>query len=70
MGNEKPEYLSYLLRLWRGTSEEGAIWRASLESSTTRARIGFASLDELFDFLRNQTGTAADEAEGDRGTTA
>jgi hypothetical protein len=51
---ERRDYLSYLLRLWRVGKEE-AVWRASLESPHTGERIGFASLDELFAFLREQT---------------
>ncbi len=53
--SEQPDYLSYLLRLWR-VSEEETSWRASLESSHTGEREGFASLDDLFSFLREQTG--------------
>ncbi|MBL7183254.1 MAG: hypothetical protein ISS50_02265 [Anaerolineae bacterium] len=59
---EQPDYLSYLLRLWRVRGDEGAhqsaekpIWRASLESPFTGERMGFASLDALFAFLRQQT---------------
>jgi hypothetical protein len=63
---EQPGYLSYLLRLWQvdtegvGPQERGTVWRASLESSLTGKRQGFASLDELFEFLQRQTGTVAD----------
>jgi hypothetical protein len=61
MAKEHPAYLSYLLRLWReenhgevpGTDE--AIWRASLESARTGEKKTFASLDDLGDFLREQT---------------
>lgn len=63
MAEEQPAYLSYLLRLWRVSGddeshrmEDKAIWRASLESSHIGARKVFASLDDLFDFLREQTG--------------
>ena len=56
---EQRDYLSYLLRLWR-VNEEKTVWRASLESSHTGGRRGFASLDDLFDFLRSQTGTVLD----------
>lgn len=56
MVKEKVDYLSYLLRLWR-EGEEKTTWRASLESSRTGERKGFASLDDLFHFLRRQTGT-------------
>jgi hypothetical protein len=51
------DYLSYLLRLWRANDGKQHVWRASLENSLTSERQGFASLDELFEFLRQQTGT-------------
>jgi hypothetical protein len=62
MAKEHLAYLSYLLRLWRvenhgevpGAGE--AIWRASLESARTGEKRTFASLDDLLDFLREQTG--------------
>jgi hypothetical protein len=38
-------------------------WRASLESARAGERRGFASLDELFDFLRERT--EKDEGMGD-----
>ena len=61
MTNDRPVYLSYLLRLW-GVSDqnksqaisERAAWRASLEDPHTGQRQGFASLDDLFEFLRAQ----------------
>ncbi len=56
MGSEKPdEYLSFLLRLWR-ESKQGGRWLSSLQNPQTGERTGFASLDELFAFLRDQTG--------------
>lgn len=60
---EQPDYLSYLLRLWR-EGEGRATWRASLESSHTGERKGFASLDDLFGFLQEQIGVLP-EADGD-----
>jgi hypothetical protein len=51
---EQRDYFSYLLRLWRVGTEK-AVWRASLESPHGGERIGFASLDALFAFLRQQT---------------
>ncbi|MFQ5593203.1 MAG: hypothetical protein ACE5HA_03555 [Anaerolineae bacterium] len=64
MAEEHPDYLSYLLRLWRVVDEvsgdERGVWRASLESALTGERKGFAGLDDLFDFLRRQTGTPPD----------
>jgi hypothetical protein len=69
MAKEQSDYLSYLLRLWRVNEEgnlhrgaEQAVWRASLENPHTRQRQGFASLDELFDFLREQIRMASEPA--------
>lgn len=75
MARALPEYVSYLLRLWRA-SEVGeppgvlrkTIWRASVESSRTGERRGFAALDELFAFLREQTGErGGDDDDGQPG---
>ena len=67
MAKGRPDYLSYLLSLWRVNVDgepsgmgRKAIWRASLESTRTGERRGFANLDELFDFLREQTGERAE----------
>jgi hypothetical protein len=67
---EQPDYLSYLLRLWWVGDDDGTqpgeadspgladgVWRASLESPQAGERKGFASLDDLFDFLREETST-------------
>ena len=53
-----PAYQSYLLRLWPASDESQTVWRASLDSSRTGERTGFASLGELFDFLLQQTGVS------------
>jgi hypothetical protein len=55
MAKQQSDYLSYLLRLWRVDGGERAIWRASLHNPHTREQRGFASLDDLFWFLRKQT---------------
>jgi hypothetical protein len=53
---EQRAYSSYLLRLWRvGTAEE-PMWRASLKSAHNGEKVGFASLEDLFHFLRKETG--------------
>ncbi|MGD8462332.1 MAG: hypothetical protein PVI09_00565 [Anaerolineae bacterium] len=59
--NQK-DYVSYMLRMWRdrgdekaGPSEE-APWRASLQSPRTGEMVGFASLDDLLDYLRARGG--------------
>jgi hypothetical protein len=65
MANQQPDYVSYLLRLWRASDGEDTVWRASLESPHTGERKGFASLDELFDFLRQQTAVSSDSSGGE-----
>jgi hypothetical protein len=55
---ERGDYLSYLLRLWRESDGEVQAWRASPRSSHTGEMAGFGSLEELFGFLRGQTDIA------------
>ena len=55
MSKQPPDYLSYLLRLWR-VGGEAETWRASLESSLTHEIERFSSLDQLLDLLRCRTG--------------
>ena len=64
---ERSRYLSYLLRMWRVCSPaetfdgtEQRAWRASLESARTHERRGFECLDDLFDYLRQQTSAPPD----------
>ena len=59
------DYLAYLLRLWRMQSDGAAGWRASLMTPASGERHGFANLDDLFLFLRRQTGAGA-EGEDDK----
>jgi hypothetical protein len=53
--------MSYLLRLWRASDDpifsgRGVeLWRASLERVQDGERLSFATLDELVDFLRQET---------------
>lgn len=56
MEREPPDYFSYLLRLWRVSDDEGPTWRAVLKSSHTGEEVGFGSMDDLFDYLRSETG--------------
>jgi hypothetical protein len=58
--NTKDAYFSYLLRIWCLEKSEGSssprenIWRVSLESTRTRTRVTFTSLEDLFYFLQDQ----------------
>ncbi len=60
MTGEQGRYRSYLLRLWRVQSQDQSLWRASLEDALTGERRGFAALDDLFAYLRQQTDEAVD----------
>ena len=51
---ESPTYLSYLLRLWRVTSDPQTGWRASLQDAQTGKRTGFATLDDLIRYVLEQ----------------
>ena len=55
MNETQSEYLSYLLRVWRADPGNLSGWRASLEDPHTGERLGFASLEQLFAFLMEQT---------------
>jgi hypothetical protein len=59
MSEEPAMYHSYLLRLWRTSSQSNAVWRASLESAQSGERRVFADLESLFAFLEAQTGADA-----------
>jgi hypothetical protein len=62
---EREGYSSYLLRLWRVEDAARPVWRASLKSVHSGEQMGFASLEDLFHFLRTRTGTVW-SADGDR----
>jgi hypothetical protein len=65
---EEPEarqYVAYLLRLWRETAVGPTHWRASLQDPESSERVGFATLEQLFSYLRKKT---ADPPEGCRHT--
>jgi len=47
-------YYAYLLRCWRENA--AAPWRATLENPHSGEIIGFASLEQLYQFLERQTG--------------
>ena len=68
MLNRRSIRLSFLLRLWQDNGEDKPVWRASLQSSLGGEREGFASLDELFTFLRRQAGMDCDADNEGNGT--
>ncbi len=60
---ERKRYFSFLLRLWLAGNSSQPQWRASLEDTRTGERLGFASLEDLCRYLRQQTGLNAREKE-------
>ena len=66
MSEERPPYISYLVRLWLATNEGEPVWRASAENPHTGERRGFASLGDLFAFLRQQIGVSPVVEGGDQ----
>jgi hypothetical protein len=70
MDTERPAYQSYLLRLWRVPGGAGQPWRASLHDPLTGERQGFADLEALLAYLRDQIeGESAPEEEPGRRPT-
>ena len=63
MSEKQPRYLSYLLRLWQVENKGQLVWRASVEDSRTSERRGFASIEALLLFLREQTDVVTDSLE-------
>lgn len=57
MTTPEPRYLAFMLRLWQVRDNEEMVWRASLEDARTAERHGFASLEMLVTFLREQMST-------------
>lgn len=60
---QQRRYLAYLLRLWQeggGSSDplgDPPLWRAALEWPQSGRRQAFASLEDLFAFLEEETGS-------------
>jgi hypothetical protein len=58
---EPRRYRVYLLRLWQANGDDGAhVWRAALEEVRTGERKGFADLESLCAFLKEQLDAASD----------
>ena len=58
---KQQRYLSYLLRMWQTSDGKKTVWRASLTSPSSKEQHGFASLEELADFLRARSEQADDD---------
>ena len=67
MLNGEPDYIVFILRLYRvrgqpenQPSPTEKVWRVSLDNPRTHQRCGFASLEELFEFLSAQIEISSD----------
>lgn len=49
------EYQAYVVRIWPVRDEEGVIWHALITNAHTGETRGFAGLEDLFVYLREQT---------------
>ena len=58
---KQQRYLSYLLRMWQTSDGKQTVWRASLTSPGSGEQHGFASLEELADFVRTRAEQADDD---------
>ncbi len=55
MDNQRRGYLAYLIRLWQTGDSGSFTWRVSLEDPRSGQRLGFANLQSVFAFLKEQT---------------
>ena len=55
MSDDRPRYVSYLLRLWQVKGKDKWNWQASLESPATGKLKGFQTIDSLVAFIQRQT---------------
>jgi hypothetical protein len=73
MGITGPQgrYSAYLLRLWQTASGGDLVCRASIEDAHSNERVGFGTLNDLFDYLRARAeglqDPVGDMAEGQEG---
>jgi hypothetical protein len=52
----RPHYYSYLLRLWLPGDEGDVAWHASLDDPKTDERLGFPTLQALWNYLQELIG--------------
>ena len=57
-------YFSYLLRVWLAGDSDQPHWRASLEDTHSGERIGFASLEAMWKYLKQQVGVQSEKSIG------
>ncbi len=62
MAKQERRYWAFMLRLWQVGSGRAIAWRASLEDPHTGERKGFADLDSLLAFLKDQIEPGTDSS--------
>lgn len=55
MNEEQSNYQAYLIRIWLVDDDDQTAWRATLENAKTGERLGFSTLQGLFDYLDVKT---------------
>lgn len=70
MTEPQGRYSSYLLRIWQTASSGGLACRTSLEDAHSGERVGFGTLDGLFDYLRARAGGMEETVRDANGTAA
>lgn len=55
MTSRPRRYRSFLVRLWGSDNDGTPIWHASAEDTLTGERRNFPELEQLFQFLKQQT---------------
>ncbi len=64
----QPGTLTFLIRLWPVWFAGRRVWRAVLIRLPQNEHHGFASLEDLFQFLISQTQSNSERAEADKNT--
>jgi hypothetical protein len=61
----KRRYFAWLLRIWE-SGEEGAPWQASLQDPHSGERIGFASPEGMWIYVKKRIATAKGQNQADQ----
>lgn len=64
MDRNAPEYVAFLLRLWKEKLDGTYCWRAVLQHAQTHEEQYFVDLETLLDFLRTQFSERKEDAIG------
>jgi hypothetical protein len=66
MDPKRRGYVAYMLRLWRVHDGQKTIWHASLQDVRGGPRLGFADLDQVVAYLRQELNLPSEPRPSDR----